>query len=360
METVNKIKKKVTLKDIADSANMSLSTVSMALAGHSNVSLETRRKVNLLSQELGYKRGKKNTEQTSGASARSSSRHFGYMLIGNRLWDEARSILVHSLAEKSTPLGARLEISAVEDASDLGIVADRLLTFARELDGLILSGLINHTLLTQITELGIPCVVIGNSVISEGHDVSSRCRFVSADHVQMGKIATSGLIASGHRRIGFVSEMMPKHLVHSRWLEGYHLAHWNAGLTVDPTLIHIAGKIFAGGEPAAHDFLAMKDPPTAYIVPDVRIAASFLIAMKNHGIEVDRSSIIIGGQLEIAKLYHLDNYPLITVNDLYLAEVSLLHLISLCEQSTSCSEEILIPFSIHNFPKHLSAKNGSV
>jgi len=166
---MNTTKKKITLRDIADTAKISLSTASMALAGHPNVSMETRRKVNLLSQELGYRRPKKLVERASENSGRSGVKRFGYVLIGNRLRDEARSILVHSLADRSSSLGVRLEVSGVEDASNPLIVADRTLAFARDLDGVILSGLVDQDLLTRIVELGIPCVVIGSSVICEGN-----------------------------------------------------------------------------------------------------------------------------------------------------------------------------------------------
>ena len=47
---------KIRLKDIAKYAEVSVATVSMALADHPQVNEETRRKVKLASRKLGYKK----------------------------------------------------------------------------------------------------------------------------------------------------------------------------------------------------------------------------------------------------------------------------------------------------------------
>jgi hypothetical protein len=316
--------------------------------------------VNLLCQYLGNNRQKKTHDRTLENPVRSAAKHFGYMLIGTRLQDEARSILVNSLVEKASPLRVWLEAAAVEDASNPHVVVDRTLSFARNLDGLIISGLIDNLLLTRIAELGIPCVAIGNSILMESRPVNSRLKFVWADFIQMGEISTARLIAAGHRRIGFVSEVIPKHLTNYCWMQGYQLALLDAGLTVDPALIHVAGKTFVGGEPAARDFLALENPPTAYVIPDVRTAASFLTAMRNRGFDVPKSSLVLGSQIEVARLYHLEDYPQIAFHDDYLAEASLRHLIFLCEQPMSCTEEILVPFTIHNLSDPLNIESCSL
>ena len=49
------MKKQITIKDIADKLNISVSTVSRALKDHPDISLKTREAVKELAKLLGYK-----------------------------------------------------------------------------------------------------------------------------------------------------------------------------------------------------------------------------------------------------------------------------------------------------------------
>jgi len=342
---------KITLKDIANEAKVSISTVSMALGNYPDVNEETKRKILQFSKKLGYTKPTKMIERRlrEGAFSNTAMKRFGYMLIGNKLTDEARSILTHALATSASTMGVRLELSGVdfEEADNLDLVERRLLTFAEGLDGIILSGYLNPHFLIRVQETSVPCVVV-NYVLDTLE--APNINIVTANWLGMGLFGTSQLIKWGHRKIGFVTEIMTTRMPAEQWLSGYQLAIVQAGLAFDKKLVHIAGKRFAGGRPAAEQMVAMNEPPTAYVIPDVRTAASFCTAMRDLGTNLSPTCIAMGGELDVTHTYHMEKYPLITIDQDSFAEIIMQKLLDLCKTPARISTTTIIPYTTYNFP----------
>lgn len=294
---------KVRLTDIASEAGLSVSTVSMALSDHPGISRQTRMRVRRLSRLLGY-------DKPGQSRPRIADKRIGYVLIGSRFDDEAVAPSLQAISERARAAEARIETTTLED-DDPAALRTALMEFVADLDGLLISGMITQDLLAALRETQVACVILGHIVADEGYRPPLYGHLVSGDEVRMGQMATSALIATGHTRIGFVCETMPRGLYMSRWCNGYRLVHFDHGIALDPDYTQITGKSFAGGDAAAEAYSQMKDPPTAFVVPDVRIGASFVRAMKRRGLPVARDQIILGGHNNLRPRYELEGYPII-------------------------------------------------
>jgi LacI family transcriptional regulator len=352
MTTIRK-SRRITLKDVAERAKVSVAAASMALADHPEISPRTKDRVLEVSRRLGYAT-RREVRAAAGLGARDGlpvkQQRFGFLLIGGRLEDEAFAGMLHALLVGAANLDVRVEVSAVEDAGDIKAVAERTMAYAKDLSGLILMGEAHPTLLDELHRASIPHTVIGYVPGEYGEPLSTPVQIVTTDEEAMGRRATSALLEAGHRRIGFICERLIPGLMYERWLGGYALAHLSKGLSLDATLVQNAREIHVGGRPAAEAFSKMSEPPTAFVVPDARTAASFLQAMRDRGVEVKPSDIVVGGQDFVVKRYGLEGYPQVLEDLPKMASIALEHLRGLCRHPAVHAAEILVPFATRNLP----------
>jgi DNA-binding LacI/PurR family transcriptional regulator len=341
----------VRLKDIAKRAEISISAVSMALADHPDIGPETKRQVRELSERLGYRRAALKT-----AAARQERegelRRIGFLQVGGRSDDRVHSPPLRSLARHANGLGMRLEIHDIEEAEDVDTVIRHAVQFAEGVDGLVVTGRASPNVFAALDELKIPCVTLGH-VMSDPTDPDPSAHLghvVSHDEILAGRMATKRLIAAGHWRIAFTCERTPPGLSHSRWLSGYQLAHLDMGLPIDSELITVTGRPFWGADQAAERYLGMRQPPTAHIVPDVRIAHGLIRAYADRGAAIAQAAIVIDGLPEVAKLFAMEDYPLIYCDTDLLARAVLERLRELHEHPQPQPTTLLVPFILHNLP----------
>src|SRR5689334_9949998 len=102
-----KTSKRVSLKDIADRAEISIAAVSMALSDHPRIALDTKRRVRQLSIEMGYGKGR-----NRGIWSQFKTEDVGYMLVGERLEGDADSYTLHALMDSASGANVRLVASA--------------------------------------------------------------------------------------------------------------------------------------------------------------------------------------------------------------------------------------------------------
>lgn len=304
---------KVRLQDIAREANLSVSTVSMALSDHPGISRETKIRIRRLSRSLGYDRPRQRQPSIAG-------KRLGFVLIGGKFDDEANAPALQAVADRTRRADARLEATSLEIASP-DELRRALLDFTKDLDGVMVTGQITTELLIALRETQIACVLLGHFLDDERYSPPPYGHMVCCNEVRMGQMATAALMSAGHTRIAFVCETMPRGLWMSQWYNGYRLVHLDRDMPIDPKLTHVAGKAFAGGDSAAELFTSMSNPPTGFVVPDVRITASFVRAMRRRGAAVQRNQVVMGGQTFLRARYELNDYPLVSVDIARQAEV---------------------------------------
>lgn len=334
--------KTVHLRDVAERAGVSVATVSMALSNHPNLNAETKQRIRDLSREMGYKR---RTPRSSAADAsKQSVTRFGFLLLGSRMDNEVHLGELQALSAAAAGDNVRMEVLTIPDVTDRQATIDQMLDYASNLDGLVVSGMIDITLLRELETAGVPHVVMGYVMDEPIAMRDMQTTIVTTDPVTMGLLATRHLIKAGHTRIAFVCERILQGLFNDRWLRGYRIALAENHIEIDPKLVGIPGKSFADIGPTAAELLALDQPPTAFVVPDARTAATLLDAVIRLGGEIDHQNMIVGGHLRLLGRFGLRDYPSIGESPDRIAEMAIRMLRTSCDQPLPGAAVITVPF----------------
>ncbi len=206
------MEKKVTIRDVARLANVSIATVSRILNDKPDVSEETRQKVEAVIDELGYARNLQWQQITSGKT-RVISLHYPYKLaISNQVSLDFITGATTACEEHNYSL--HLITQSLEEHS--------LLDFYRtnQCDGMVLMEIrVDDWRVKLLRQQNLPFVMIGRCENNDGVD------FIDFDFESAVAVAVYYLVDLGHQNIGFVSVRPSREQNHyspNIWaLEGY-------------------------------------------------------------------------------------------------------------------------------------------
>ncbi|MFG6148111.1 LacI family DNA-binding transcriptional regulator [Halobacillus sp. B23F22_1] len=204
-----------TIKHIAKQAGVSVTTVSRALNGYSDVNVKTRKKIEDVAKELNY---------SPNSLARS--------LVKNQ--SETIGLLVSGFTKESVKDGFTVEVMSginnfvAETKYDLVLFntdssKQRKKTYTqlckeRRVDGVILQGIkTDDPYLEEVMASDIPCVFIDIPVSSD------HVGYVSTDNKEGARVAVNHLIDLGHRKIAMINGHEQAFVSKER-LEGYKQA----------------------------------------------------------------------------------------------------------------------------------------
>jgi LacI family transcriptional regulator len=212
-----------TIKDIAKVAGVSITTVSRALNGYSDVNEKTRQKIIEIAKQLNY-----------------SPNTLARGLVMNK--SKTIGLLVSGLARESTKDNFTFEVLAGVNEYVSEVDYDMVLfsttstkqrekTYTqlcreRRVDGAILQGIrSDDPYLQEVVESDIPCVLIDIPIESE------TVGYVTTDNVLGAKKAVEHLISLGHKHIAMINGYRYAFVSEQR-LKGFKEALLEAGLPV--------------------------------------------------------------------------------------------------------------------------------
>lgn len=282
--------KRVTIRDVANLAEVSLGTVSRVINNRPHVGREARTRVLEAAKKLGY------VPDAVAQSMRSqSSRAIGCMVsdVANPLFAK-----VVSAAEEITN-AAGYNMILANSGDDPRRELEILTLFKRRrLDGAIMtisrdSGAEASKLLA---DCGIPIVLIERAAESEEIDS------VASDHFQGATQALDYLFSLNHRRIGLIT-VSTNALPGRARVQAYKAAYQRIGMTPDLSLVTTSGFSTDYGFASAQALLANPLPPTA-IIAGANQMVGVLNAVRALSIRIpEELSLISLGDTDLAQLY---------------------------------------------------------
>lgn len=246
----------VTIRDLAKKLNLSITTVSRALDGYSDVSAETRERVVRAADELGYRPSyiarhlRKHRTDTIGYVLPTSSPQFSdpfYTSFLTGLCDESASRRIDLLVT-SAPPGSKQE----QEQYRHWVLSGRV-------DGIVLNRLrLQDWRVSFLEERRLPFSGLGYSLTSE------RFPRVEVDERDGFAALTRRLIELGHRRIAYIGAP-PELSLQTERSAGYRQALQAAGIPADPRL-ELPGDLSEQcGYETALRLLRDPEPPTAIL-----------------------------------------------------------------------------------------------
>jgi LacI family transcriptional regulator len=273
-------RQKVTIKQVAEVAGVSIATVSRVVNGHSDVSSETRQAVERVLRERGYPAGGRRVRTappTGVIGVMMPLVHPGY--FAEILSGAAEALYENDLRVVLCPTRHSHE----REASLL----DRLA--GGEADGAILV-LPEESAgeLRALAQHGFPFVVVDpRAEVPDGIPV------VCAAHSSGATQATRHLLGLGHRRIGVIGGPASGIATQER-LRGYHAALGGAGVLPDESLVRYSNFRLDGGRAEAAALLDLPDPPTAIFAFNDSMAIGAMQESAARGLRVPGDLSVVG------------------------------------------------------------------
>jgi LacI family transcriptional regulator len=118
--------------------------------------------------------------------------------------------------------------------------------------------------------------------------------FVDIDATAGAQLLVQHLIASGHKRIGFITNAPLSYTSAQQRRSGYLQALQGAGIPTDPFLIKEGAYTPASGFQAMQQVLQEGSPPTAMFVASDVVALGALLAIRQAGLRVPEDIALVG------------------------------------------------------------------
>lgn len=270
----------VTMKRVAELANVSITTVSHVLNETRKVAPDTRERVLAAIEQTGY---------TGDAIARSlvtgGTRSLGVALsvVTNPYFAE----LLAAIETQASASGYTLLLMDTHDDTEIERTAVRALR-SRRVDGMLLtpSSSARTSVLPELIRLGIPTVLVDRLPANNSLDQ------VGPENVQSTSKLVEHLAEHGHTRIGMIGGAAELTTSQERVL-GYRLGLGRAGLPWDPKLVVSGYATRAGAADGLRSLRTLPEPPTAVITGNNIVTAGVM-----HAARQDR--VRIGSELAIA------------------------------------------------------------
>jgi LacI family transcriptional regulator len=258
-----------TIRDVARLAEVSVSTVSLALSNPGRVSSKTLERIRSAVAAVGYV-----ADPLAQSLARGRSKMIGLVVgnVGNPFFGDIRRELENYALEHE-------HFVLITDSSGK---PEREQALVEHLIGLKIAGLalapssFGAEYVRFVESLKVPMVCFDQKVAGIERD------FVGSDNYLAGAMLTEHLLQLGHRRIAFIAGPQHMHTASERY-RGFVETMASAGVEVNPNYVVDGQFTRSAGYEAAMRLLIQPERPTAILGANNAVALAALQAMQELG-----------------------------------------------------------------------------
>lgn len=266
----------VTIRDIAREVGVSIGTVSRALKGQPGLTEDTRQQVLEVARQMGYNLGKLRPVKARRIAFLLHRQHNS--LSHNPFY----SPVLHGVEGACRKAGVALSYASVGPNDSIDETLNLL-----EADALLCVGYFEPGLLTALRRSGKPIVLVDH--------FAAGLPSANTDNFNGAYLATQHLIASGRKRIAFISGP-PEHYSIAHRLRGYRQALTDAGRIPDPSLeaVRTPPEDESASYEAMQRLLALPNPPDAVFAYNDATALLAIKACHDRGLRVPTDVAVVG------------------------------------------------------------------
>lgn len=279
----------VTIKDVAEAAGVSISTVSKVLNGHYSISEKTAERVRGIMREMNY------YPSANAQSFASGSNHTVVLLANlspNAAFRNPHMFeIIAGLEEALCRRGYRLILRGADATSACGI-AEEIIS-RRSADAIAIHvGVMSHPLAAVLTRLRFPHIVLG------APDFESQVCWIDNSNTYSGAVAAGYLLSRGYRRLAFIGGRSYD-LGSALRLQGVKQGLANGGERLEDQYIWLGESTRADGFRMTEGLLNQKQLPDAIICANNYIALGCVDAVLKREMRIPKDMGIMA----------FDDYP---------------------------------------------------
>lgn len=279
----------VTIKDVAEAAGVSISTVSKVLNGHYSISEKTAERVRGIMREMNY------YPNANAQSFASGSNHTVVLLANlspNAAFRNPHMFeIIAGLEEALCRRGYRLILRGADATSACGI-AEEIIS-RRSADAIAIHvGVVSHPLAAVLTRLRFPHIVLG------APDFESQVCWIDNSNTYSGAVAAGYLLSRGYRRLAFIGGRSYD-LGSALRLQGVKQGLANGGERLEDQYIWLGESTRADGFRMTEGLLNQKQLPDAIICANNYIALGCVDAVLKREMRIPKDMGIMA----------FDDYP---------------------------------------------------
>jgi LacI family transcriptional regulator len=294
----------ITIKEIAEMANVSTATVSMVINNKPGISTPTRKKVLSIVETCGYIISplKNSLALNNGTIQLTIYKKYSQIATDTAFFEA----LIGGIESKTSLSGYQLTIKSVVGRNlDIDLIYSKGNGTAR--DGILLLGTeMKRDDMLRITKLDIPLLVV------DACFMGINSNYVAIDNVSGVFMGVNHLIDNGHIKIGYLQSSIPMLNFLERY-EGYEKALHMSGISCNYDYTVQLRPTIDGAYDDMSTYLS-KNPklPTAYFADNDVIAFGAIKALKEKSVRIPDDVSIVG----------FDDIPFCTVVEPALSTVS--------------------------------------
>jgi LacI family transcriptional regulator len=291
--------KHVTIKDVAESAGVSLATASRVLSGRGYSSQTSKDRVNKAINDLNFK--------PNDLARMLNSQHTDTIgLVLKNIVNPFYGYLANGVLDRVHQLGYHVIVCATDGDEERECEYIDVLMRQRAAGIIAVPSGQNSKNWRQAIEMGVKVVFIDRQVPG-----LSEVDTIQVDNIRGAHKAMSYLLSLGHTRIGLINGPLTS-IASADRLTGYFNALAEAGLNPDPVLQENLNSPSEVGTEAIHRLLALANPPTAIFATNQLIAKETIVALREQKLRIpDDISLVV---FEDDPWVSLNNPPITAVS----------------------------------------------
>jgi LacI family transcriptional regulator len=278
----------MSIQTLAQDLGLSISTVSRALNGYTDVAPSTRERVTQRANELGYR------PHPGARSMKSSKSHAVGVILpmderGGQFINALYSSLLGAIAGVLDAQGYTLLVTThFSQSVDDEVSRYEHLINSRSVDGfVIVRTLLQDPRVQLLHDKGVPFVTYGRSELMVDHP------WVDTDNERAFEMATLRQVAHGHQHIALLNGPS-KYTFAKLRRDGYQKALSQAGLAPHPAWVLEGDLTESSGYALASQLIQKGERPTALVCANDAMAIGAMACCRQHGLQVGKDISIMG------------------------------------------------------------------
>lgn len=294
-ESANPNSPRVTIRDVATAAGVSISTVSLYTQGRPGVSEQTAARIAQAIQELGYIPRQSNDQRQAQlrTNGRGGTKLFALLLEEMSLSAFPETVygaIIKAIETAAKQHGYNMILSVIEQAGVPQLVSDN------QVDGVMILGgcPVNDRVAVQLARHGIPLVLVDTYLVGTAIDA------IVPDNEWGGYQAIQHLVELGHRRIAIIEGPAKYRTLTDRLWGALRAAH---DLAIEIPAAYRPGPQSSGqplkGYREMQTLLALPQPPTAVFAISDKTAFGAIEAIREAGLRLPQDISLVGFDNEL-------------------------------------------------------------